>query len=246
MKGNFKLGKINDVIYVYSNAKAFEYTYTGISFSEFIEFLREPIQNIVILNGNYMGDSFRKNFEIFVGKDSIEKLSNEVEYGEFSFVDCLNESAVETLSNEEIAEILYLGHMKYPLNSPFFYTLKNRFVYLSNDNSFYCKVYCKLKKDVGDVIEGKIKKSIYKILGVKVKNLSKEIKKKLINSFEKGILIDFQELKYYKKNVIINIYCIGKYKDMDQVLNNKDKYKCLKNLDLQLMYSRDEWSVVFK
>ena len=153
-----------DILYLNSNIKNCEYVYSGISFNDFIKSLNNKFENIVLLKADYIGNSFRRNFEIVEGIENIIKLAKEDIYGDFSFVDCSKNDSIEKLEDMEIAELLFLKHMKYPLNSPFFDALGNRFVYLSHDNDFYCKLYCKTENDILNMLSYKIQNKLTKLI----------------------------------------------------------------------------------
>ena len=153
-----------DILYLKSNIKNCEYLYSGISFNDFIKSLNNKFENIVLLKADYIGNSFRRNFEIIEGIENIIKLAKEDIYGDFSFVDCSKNDSIEKLEDMEIAELLFLEHMKYPLNSPFFDALGNRFVYLSHDNDFYCKLYCKTENDILNMLSYKIQNKLTKLI----------------------------------------------------------------------------------
>ena len=254
-----------DILYLNSNIKNCEYIYSGITFDDFIKSLNSKFENMVLLKADYIGNSFRKNFEIVEGIENIIKLAKEDIYGDFSFVDCLKNDSIENLEDMEIAELLYLEHMKYPLNSPFFDTLGNRFVYLSHDNDFYCKLYCKIENDILNMLSYKIqnkltllicgltskpsdlsfrftiKNTISKKLGAGI--VESILPKKLLNLSERGLLIDFNDIEFSNNTIILNLYIIGNTTDMDNIINNKNDYKINATDTLKLIYKGGNWSI---
>jgi|GEM_PF-596828 len=254
-----------DILYLKSNIKNCEYLYSGISFNDFIKSLNNKFENIVLLKADYIGNSFRRNFEIVEGIENIIKLAKEDIYGDFSFVDCSKNDSIEKLEDIEIAELLFLEHMKYPLNSPFFDALGNRFVYLSHDNDFYCKLYCKTENDILNMLSYKIQNKLTKLIcgltskpsdlsfRFTIKNtISKKLgidvvesilPKKLLNLSESGLLIDFNDIELSNNTVILNLYIIGKTTDMDNIINNKNDYKVNAIDTLKLIYKDDNWII---
>ncbi|MFK4998592.1 hypothetical protein ACI2OX_18625 [Bacillus sp. N9] len=62
-------------------------------------------------------------------------------YGDFCWLDFEEESDLNSLSGQEIAEILYLGHFKDHLASPFYEKISNHVVYLAGDDGWFNKTY---------------------------------------------------------------------------------------------------------
>lgn len=239
------MDKIKKIIYVNANAKKHEYIYTGIKFSEFIEYLQNPIDNIILLKANYMGNNFQKNFELVEGCEHINKLSSENIYnwGDFCFVDYSQKGSINNMADKEISELLYLAHMHYPLYTPFFKSLENNFVYLSHDDGFYCKLYCKNRSDLSNIVVNKIQKYIEIEFNCITEKIDNKIQNSLFDIAENGLLIDIDELKVNDNKKILNIYSIGKYLDMNEILNN---YKTLKSEAIEvikLIYVKGKWNL---
>ena len=57
------------------------------------------------------------------------------------WIDFADERRLNMLTPQEQAELLYIGHKKEPIRSPFYYQLQNRFVYLSNEEESMTKIY---------------------------------------------------------------------------------------------------------
>ena len=70
-----------------------------------------------------------------LAKDGVQK------YREFCWVDFEDVFSLDTIEGRELAELLYLGHMKRHLSLPFFQNLNNRFAYLTEDDGWYNKIY---------------------------------------------------------------------------------------------------------
>lgn len=139
--------KRETIIYINSDIQNHEFIYTGIVFSEFIAYIENPIQNLLLLKANYLKENIVHNFEIVEGLAAINRFANEdiYDYGDFCFVD-FEDGTLDNLSSQQIAELLYLAHMFTPLKSPYFESLHNRFAYLAHDDGFFGKIYCR-KRD---------------------------------------------------------------------------------------------------
>src|SRR5690606_13912669 len=81
----------------------------------------------------------------YVNQENIKQLitDNVYDYGDFCWLDFDDEEKLDLLSNEEIAELLFLGHMKNHLRAPFYGKLSNRFAYLADEDGLLNKTYYK-------------------------------------------------------------------------------------------------------
>ena len=209
-------------IYVKATREINEIVYTGIEFAEFIEYSPKSLDNLMIISGGSSAISFESKFdrglELFEGRKNVYKLAKEAVYGlgDLCFVDYASPGSTTGLSEEQIAELLYLGFMFKPLQSPFFEPLQNNFAYLAHDDGWYCKLYCRDMDDFGTVLCSKI------IAAAAIQNSCEILyctKNRILQLAEQGLLIDLEELTQ-KSSHSINLYSIGAYSDMDAVLNN--------------------------
>jgi len=163
----------------------------GIKFSDFVENTLTPIDNILLLKSGFLAPKNIRGFEVLEGHDSICGLSREdiCGIGDFSFVDYSGDDSVNKLSEEQIAELLYLAHTHRPLKSAFFDVLKNNFVYLSHDDGWYCKLFCKdVQVSVSifiNTIQKKIRDFLHDSEYVLCENLVAEIR----NLSTKGLIV---------------------------------------------------------
>jgi hypothetical protein len=63
------------------------------------------------------------------------------------WIDFAEERKLNILTPQEQAELLYIGHKKEPIRSPFYYQLQNRFVYLANEEENMTKIYFRELED---------------------------------------------------------------------------------------------------
>ena len=234
------------LVYVNADNQSHEFIYTGIEFCEFLSYLQNPIKNILLLKADYMGNNYQKNFELVEGEESINLLKQEdvYNYGDFCFIDYSLSEKVNQLKDEQVAEVLYMAHMYKPLKSPFFEVLDNRFSYLAHDDGWFCKLYCREVDDFLDVLNGKIVSLTTSITKKDVNNLDVDIQRELLQFSEKGLLLDFEEMKSDNDEISVNVYSVGKYEDMDKVLNG---CKALKENALnqkRMKYETEKWYLV--
>ena len=230
-------------IYIKISPEESKIVYSGIEFSEFIEFLPKPIENILLIEGDYWGNKQAHNFELLEGRE-IENLAKEDVYsfGNFSFVDYAHTAAVNGLSNQQVAELLYLAHAARPLSSPFFAPLENRFAYLAHDDGWYCKLYCRDLRDFTPVLLGKIMARAGIVAGI----CSDVISDKLISLAKTGMLIDLEEMVCAEGTITVELYTVGEYSNMDDVLNNFERLKANAAQISSLRFAGNEYIVLDK
>ena len=215
-------------MYAKLSLEANEAVFSGITFADFIECGSIQAENLLLLKSGYTGDKQRYNFELLEGKDDIAKLAleNIYHYGDFCFVDYADPVSVGKLTGEQIAELLYMAHLFKPLKAPFFDTLLNNYVYLSHDDGWYCKLYCKERQNFSSILFSKLLKSLQKDFSNTVLSLPTELTKKMVELLAHGLFIQLdipmQRSKAAKKNKVasIKLYEVGEYENMDDLYNN--------------------------
>ncbi|HAQ0128406.1 TPA: hypothetical protein IWN35_001667, partial [Enterococcus faecium] len=126
---------------------------------------------------------------------------------------------LKELTPLEISELLYFGHMKTHLHSPFFYKLQNNFVYFDlNDqlnriyyrylDEFYRIFASKLSSILSDKIN--VKKSFFK-KETPVEKISVELLKEMRNLMQEGIIFSFDQVGLIDGKYRIPIYVIEDY-----------------------------------
>ena len=215
-----------NIIYIVS--REHEITYTGIKFSEFMDYLKTPIENILLLKANYIGNNFYKNFELVEGKEYIDDFKKEdiYNYGTFCFLDYSTYEKLNLLSDRDIADLLFMAHMFKPLNNPFYNSINNRFVYLAHDDGFFCKLYCRETNDFFDVLCKKITNSVKNTSKKNICYIDETEQKKILELASDGLLIDFEEIVVSKNDVSIKLFSVGRHINMDKILNG---YQALKS-----------------
>ena len=214
------MNKIRKIVYVKLTPERNEIVYTGITFAEFFKYLRQPIENLMTIMGDtfVFGLKYERIFELFEGQELVKELTEADVYnlGNFCFVDYVSPGRTEELTEGQMAELLYLGNMFKPLESPFFEVLQNRFAYVSHDDGWYCKLFCRNIEEFVSVLCGKIIANVDSALCKTMDSIGKEL---LLLATE-GILIDLDELSCKKGNIDGEVYVIGEIFDIDATLNN--------------------------
>ena len=215
--------------------------YSGIDFFEFSMYLPNPIENLLLLKGDYLGNKCIHNFELLEGTEEIAKLEKEdiYSYGDFVFLDYNATNSVAALSKQQIAEMLYLAHMSTTMQSPFFELLQNRFFYIAHDDGSYCKLYCQNLSDYFTVLNSKISR----IIRIPEPNYLGIINNQWQKISESGILIDLDEIKHKNGGIDVKIYSIGEYSNMDLIFNNIHKIKDIAGEVSNLYCCEENWVI---
>jgi hypothetical protein len=208
--------------------------------------LENPLENILVLAGYFSEGEFDFNTRCdFIRKEIIGDIINDNVYrlGDFCWVDFMDTEALESLEPREVAELLYLGHMMKPVDSPFFDKLNNRFAYLAHDdgwhNTFYCRNLYEFEHIIGKIILLKLK---LRFKRKAVPEIPLEISAKLIEYAQDGLLIDFDRI-IGGRSLEIPIYTIGKMLDMDDMYNNLQRHLQRAKFGASLVLRKSRWSI---
>jgi hypothetical protein len=216
-----------NILYIHSNPAEKHIVYHGIEFYDFIRSLEPPVANLLLVKHAYNSDHIhpRSGFE-YVKNAEIDELCTEVIYnfGSFCWLDFEDESMLDRLSRQDIAELLYFGHKNEPFSSPFFEALGNRCAYWSHDDGWYQSVYFSDLQEFLPVLTNAV---LSRVDGKHrlVDTLPPDTVKKLFALCEGGLLLDGGDAVLSKDKAELPFYIIGSIKDIDDVLNHADAYK---------------------
>ena len=203
-------------LYIKANTEERSFTYSGISFSEFIQYLDNPLDNLLLAKGDYMGNAQAHHFELLEGATEIRALAEGGidPFGDLCFLDYQQPGAAARLDRQQVAEILFLAHIGEPIESPFFAPLDNRFAYLSHDDGWYGKLYCRSMGEFMSVLWKKLTGKANAPMSAKMQN-------ELLSIAQKGLAIDMEE----PHCPLPGIYIVGEYTDMDELMNHWQEIK---------------------
>ncbi|ESU31560.1 hypothetical protein G3A_16140 [Bacillus sp. 17376] len=247
-----------DLLYVHLNERDQYVLSHGMEFHEFARVLSDSLNHLLLLKHRYEDGEFNRHtlFE-YVPEDSVEKLvaANVHEYGDFCWIDFEEVEALNVLTAQEIAELLYLGHIKHHLKQPFYNQLDNRFVYLSHEDGWFNKIYYRNFNDfyrmLGTVLSGKLgeMKPEKTLLGIRKKKsypaVSKEILKSLTPALKEGAVFSLKNIQQNRNRIEMPFWIIGDFANMDDM---HDEYKeaSRSNPDGRLVFDKKvkEWSLL--
>lgn len=159
----------------------------------------EPHTGMKIVRGNLAVTNY---FNLLQKRNSLR----EIKWIDFSDIAMLKE-----LSPIEISELLYLGHTRTNLRSPFFYKLQNNFVYFEYNNDT-ARVYYRnldefykiLANKLAKLLEQKInEKRLFFKKGPEVAPVNVLLLKKMKTIFQDGVCFDFRELTNKEANTFV-------------------------------------------
>ena len=249
--------EIRDLVYVHINESSQYVISYGIEFSEFVQSLPRELNNLLLLKHRYDDADFNRHTMLdYVPSNKVEKLvkENVYGYGNFCWIDFEEKDGVDELSGTEIAELLYLGHIKQHLKTPFYSRLGNRYVYLAHDDGWFNKTYFRNINDfyrmLGTSIaiklgELKLEKTL---LGIRKKRsyppINMEILLTLTKFMREGAVFSLQNAERNRNRIEIPIWVIGDFDSMDDMFDefeqlNKDKCDAKLVLDKKTR----EWSI---
>jgi len=130
-------------IYIHMNETSHFVMFSGLTMHQFVQ-CAGPLQNLLLLKHEYEDSSFNMHTQLeFVPDEEVLSFTKEFMDNptDLRWIDFADEHRLNLLTPQEQAELLYIGHKKESIRSPFYYQLQNRFVYLSNEAESMTKIY---------------------------------------------------------------------------------------------------------
>lgn len=123
--------------------------FSGFSLKQFFG-AASPLKNILLLKHDYKDALFNMHTQLeYIPNDEFHNFIKKMEdtKQDLCWIDFADEKYVNLLTPMEQAELLYLGHKKEPVKSPFFVKLQNKYVYCSSSNDKSVKIYFRILED---------------------------------------------------------------------------------------------------
>lgn len=229
-------GSQRDLIYVHVNETNQYVLSYGIEFAEFAQSLSDLMNNVLLLKHHFDEGDFNMHTLLeYVPNDRLPKLAKDDVngYGDFCWIDFEDEEDLDELSGQELAELLYLGHMKEDLRTPFYQRLGNRFVYLAHDDGWWNKVYYRNMMDfyrmLGEVVAGKMLETKLEknLLGLKRKRSFPPIHLDLLlnmkTMMKEGFLIAIHNATQTRTSIEVPIWILGDFINMDDMYEEYER-----------------------
>ena len=246
-----------DLVYVHLQASERFSVISGMTFREFGTALDQPLQSLLLLKHQYRDGEFNMNTLLnFVPADKVQGLQQDDTggYGDFCWIDFEDDSRLDDLEPQEIAELLYIGHCKNHLRPPFYRKLNNQFVYLAHDDGWFNKVYWRTLDMYYEVLGRLISNKLSRLnaerswLGIRKKSevpaIPSGILKALNPLMAEGAVFSLQKMQQTRTRIEIPVWVPGDYVYMDDM---RDAYKEIsreKPAALAIFQKKSkEWSV---
>lgn len=252
-----KSGNLRNLVYVYLNETDQYVLSYGIEFAEFMSSLSNRINYLLLLKHQFDDGELNVHTLLeYVPSENFKKIiSDDVySYGDFCWIDFEEVDGLNECSGQEIAEFLYLGHLKTHLKPPFYNQLRNRFVYLAHDDGWWNKVYYRNLKDfyrmlgevvVGKLSEQKLEKSFFLVRKQReLPNIGTDIILNLKMMMKEGILISIKDVRKTRASLEIPIWILGGFDNMDDMYEEYEKIRNDK-CDVKLIFDKKskEWKL---
>lgn len=128
--------------------------FSGMAFPSFISYYSDA-QVLLLLEHGYDDASFDMHTQFeYIDHGEIRNFTRSLEdqKSRLCLLDIAEEKRLLQLSPQEQAELLYVAHKKETFRSPFYHVLKNRFVFLSDEQDRVSKVYFREYDDMMNLI----------------------------------------------------------------------------------------------
>lgn len=223
-------------LYIYLNDADQFALFSGLTFAQFMDAMKMP-KNLLLLKHTYEDASYNMHTQLeFASQEEFPELrkSRTVKKGEFGWIDFRSEKQLNSLSPQELAELLYIGHKKEAVRSPFYSTLLNEFVYLSSEDEQTTKIYFRnlwrLNELVGNYFIQLIRREDtgQTFWRRKAKDMIPELPEEILISmkdlYREGILISLADPEKTKNTIELHIRQVEEIAFMDDFWSDIDDY----------------------
>lgn len=219
-------------VYVRLDSMSNAVTSMGITLGDFQEAITVFPQNILLLSSETDAGEIDSNtgLKIIRGEEEIKNYFNLVleQKKELKWIDFKNIELIQQMKPIEIAELLYFGHMKTQLHSPFFYKLQNNYVFFEQAND-YGKIYYRNMDDFYAVLQNSLKNKLTECLNKKKMFFQKKIAvqpmeeaflSRIQTLLQEGIIFDFSKISFKQEVYEIDLYVV---EDKLREVSSKEK-----------------------
>lgn len=241
-----------DYLYVHLDTTNNSIVTKGIGHHDFYRsFIHRP-QNILLLNPSTEAGHFEPHtaLKVIEGQENVDEylasLGKKWNKDQVKWIDFTELAMLKQLTAQEIAELLYFGHMKLHLRSPFFYKLQNNFAYFEVSeeiNRVYYRYLDEFFRILGDKIVSNTleklneKKSFFK-RSIPVTKMEEYLLKQLRPYLLDGVAFYFAPNEDVGKEYQVCLYLLD-----DWLIKTNENKLLRKKPDAYLMYniSKKTW-----
>ncbi|CAM4030546.1 hypothetical protein [Catellicoccus marimammalium] len=242
---------MRETVYVHLDTISNSILTKGISAHDFYQSLSHIPDNIMLLNQEHDWGEFENHtaMRIIKGREQVEQYLSSAQRNEENtcWIDFSDLHLIKQLTPIEISELLYFGHMKYHLHSPFFYKLQNDYVFLTLGEEVN-KLYCRQLEDFYRLLSQKIHEQLLERCKERKGWIKKPISitppplyvlKELKEVWQEGVVLYFGGVTWDEEQVHLPIYRV------EDRLKNVDEIEYTKEMQVaELIYHRkeEEWT----
>ncbi|QNR21617.1 hypothetical protein HNY42_11940 [Exiguobacterium sp. Helios] len=238
----------NSLLYLYEDAENHRLTMSGVTFADFITSIDS--KSALLVSGAAFKSikySSRTAFH-YVEAHEVEQFvqSNDVERFPLNAIDIRSSHSLDILTDVEIAELLFLMHMKRGMPSPFMTSVENEWAYFSEHDGTQATAYLKDWPSIEQVLSTLVQQKIRRELRIPTLSpLTAEIIINLRQLLQKGILIDFTHTRQsmFTRQTTIPVYIAGRYEDMHVLKEDLETKKESIILRGELIHRKKNWSL---
>ncbi|MDT2813352.1 hypothetical protein [Vagococcus carniphilus] len=246
---------LQDYLYIHLDAISNSILSKGMSHEDFNRYTLNRPENLLLLNHNEREGEYETHtgFRVIRGTEEVNQYFSLVEsrsHREIKWVDFNEYDVLKRLTPNEISELLYFGHMKTQLRSPFFYQLQNNFaffelnpetikIYYRNIEDFYQTLSQKITNIVSRQASGP--RTFFNRKTVTVSELPKDMVSHLKGAMQEGIVFNFSQVGFVNDQYIVPIHVV------EDNLRKVDNYHFKQEIKIgTLIYSQksNEWEIV--
>lgn len=182
---------MSKMIYVHIDTTSNAVLSQGIAARDFNQSIIHQPKNLLLLDPASEFGEFETHtgLKVIRGSEAVNHYFSQLNRGrvteEIKWIDFTELNLIKELSPLEISELLYFGHMKLQLHSPFFYKLQNNFVYFGLEEQ-RARIYYRYLDE------------FYRVLADKLTHITLENVNDKLSFFKKATPVDKPELNLLK------------------------------------------------
>ena len=209
----------NALIYVHHEPLAHLFLTYGISASDLLNSHQKLPEHLLLLPPVNEQEQIDPHtwFNVINGKDQVRDFLRSKEGQTRCWLDYSRSRFLQELTPNEIAELLYLGHAKTHLNSPFYYKLQNELVYLPMRNGTV-NMYLRHESLFEAFLAAAINKYLRRIANEQpfwlrlrqqhFSHLSHGAYTQLLPLLEDGVVFDFRHVQFSRERITIPLLAL--------------------------------------
>jgi hypothetical protein len=203
------------VIYIAQEPNTGIYWIAGVTFREFMEAVNHHPNLLMLRHESGEGLPIHEVGNDYLPSEEVGDLMQDNIYGwgDFWWIDVSGVEEIRKLPKQKIAELAYLSKLGTAYDSPWFSTLKNKFIYMGHDDGWLLRLYARptnLKPLLVRLIQLKAKK-LFRIDA----SIASQTVSWLLRYSSRGLALDFRNPRQKQ----ISVYAVGFTQNIDSIQN---------------------------